>query len=175
LSLKPGAFPVRYPPKILSMKDPLIVTCFITALILTAMLCGASWDQSVKQLPARRIIGVTAFSAYAKAADLTKGVIWYAILGMGAALTSLVMVVVAWKFLSHESVAFPLYLAGFFALCHSVCTSQAAPLYHKQKRISNEAELEKLFHKFEKIQTLRSIFISLNLLCFIWSLTLVIT
>ena len=40
-------------------------TCFVLATALTGMLCGASLDQSIKQLPARHIISVKAFSAYA--------------------------------------------------------------------------------------------------------------
>ena len=138
------------------------------AVTLTGLLCGASLDQSIKQLPARHIIGISSFSAYAKAADLKNGVLWYAILGIGAALASIVTSILVWKYHSNESYVLPFYLGGIFAICHTICTALAAPLYHSQKKIEKEEELKKLFNKFERIQTVRSIFIILNFLSYIW-------
>ena len=152
------------------MEDILLKTCFLTATTLTGLLCGASLDQSIKQLPARHIIGMKAFSAYAKAADLKNGVPFYAILGIGAALTSIIAAILAWKYHAGEIYALPLYLGGVFAICHSICTTHAAPTYHGQKKIQDEEELKKLFNKFEMIQTFRSTFIALNFLCYIWLL-----
>jgi uncharacterized membrane protein (DUF485 family) len=137
---------------------------------LTGLACGASLDQSIKQLPARHIIGVIAFSAYAKAADLKNGTLWYAILGVGAVFASIITAILVWKYHSNESYTLPLYLGGIFAICHTICTTQAAPAYHRQKKIENEEELKKLFNKFERIQTVRSIFIALNFLSYIWAL-----
>ncbi|HEY8782167.1 MAG TPA: hypothetical protein VIM16_11155 [Mucilaginibacter sp.] len=137
---------------------------------MTGLACGASLDQSIKQLPARHIIGVIAFSAYAKAADLKNGTLWYAILGVGAVFASIITAILVWKYHSNESYTLPLYLGGIFAICHTICTTQAAPAYHRQKKIENEEELKKLFNKFERIQTVRSIFIALNFLSYIWAL-----
>jgi hypothetical protein len=156
------------------MNHGAIKILFLSALFLTGLLCGASLDQSFKQLPARRVIGLKAFSAYAKAADLRNGVIWYAILGIGAALTSLITAVLAWRDHSPEPYGLPLYLAGAFAILHSICTSIAAPTYHKQKRIGDEAGLRGLFDRFAFIQTIRSIFILLNFLSLIWALVIII-
>jgi hypothetical protein len=49
------------------------------------VLAGASFDQSIKQLPARRRSGVVAFSAYSRASDQANGVAWYAAFGVGGA------------------------------------------------------------------------------------------
>ena len=111
-----------------------------------------------------------AFSAYAKAADLRNGVLWYAILGNGAALASITSAVLAYVYHCPTPVALPLYMGGVFATCHSICTSQAAPLYHSQKKTCNDETLRKIFNKFERIQTLRTLFIALNFLCYIWIL-----
>src|SRR5579863_7252202 len=116
--------------------DP-IKTGFICAATLTSLLCGASLDQSIKQLPARHGIGTIAFSAYAKAADLKNGVPWYAVLGIGAALTAIITAILAYTHHSPGPIALPLYLGGLFALCHSICTSLAAPLYHRQKETND--------------------------------------
>jgi len=152
------------------MEDLLLKFCFTTATVLTGLLCGASLDQSIKQLPARHIMGVKGFSAYAKAADLKNGVPWYAVLGGGSALFSIITVILTANNCSHENYALPLYLGGIFAACHTICTIKAAPTYHSQKKIDNEQELKKLFDKFEMIQTLRSGFIALNLLSYLWVL-----
>jgi len=155
------------------MEEILLKTCFIAATALTGLLCGASLDQSIKQLPARRSIGVKAFSEYAKAADLKNGVLWYAILGIGAALSSLATVILAWHYNIQNSYSLPLYLGGIFAVCHTLCTALAAPTYHSQKKIQDEAQLKKLFNKFERIQTFRSIFIALNFICYIWVIIII--
>jgi MFS family permease len=141
--------------------------CFIIAATLTGILCGASLDQSIKQLPARHVIGMKAFSAYAKAADLKIGVPWYAIIGIGSALASITAAILTWEYHTGESYSWLLYLGGIFAVLHSVCTMLAAPTYHKQKKIDDEESLRKLFNRFERIQTIRSVFISLNFLAYI--------
>jgi len=156
------------------MDNTALKISLIAATALTGLLCGASLDQSIKQLPARRVIGVLAFSEYAKAADLKNGVIWYALLGIGAALASIVTAVLAWNTHISEGYVLPLYLGAAFAVCHSICTSQAAPTYHSQKKINDEEELKKLFNKFEMIQTFRSAFIVLNFLCYLWALQILV-
>jgi len=52
-------------------------------------------------------------------------------------------------------------MGGVFAISHSICTMLAAPIYHKQKTTNDEDALKELFNKFERIQTFRSIFITL--------------
>jgi len=142
----------------------------LIALIFTGILCGASLDQSFKQLPARHRIGMIAFSTYAKAADLKNGVLWYSIIGVGTALTTILTAIVVWK--NHQSTSFsiPVYAAAVFAICHSICTTQAAPTYLKQKGVTDETILRLIFKRFETIQTIRSIFITLNFASLLWAL-----
>jgi hypothetical protein len=156
------------------MYDSLLSICFFSGLALTGLLCGASLDQSIKQLPARHTIGIKAFSAYAKAADLKNGVAWYAVLGIGAALFSIITAIITWSSYRAHGFAVPLYLAGLFAICHSICTALAAPTYHKQKKTDNEEELRKLFNRFGKIQTVRSLFICLNFAAYLWALVIML-
>ena len=58
----------------------------LAAAAATGLLAGASLDQSIKQLPARRRIGIEAYSAYSQASDLGNGIFFYGVLGVGAAL-----------------------------------------------------------------------------------------
>lgn len=143
---------------------------FFAALTLTALLCGASLDQSIKQLPARKVIGAQAFSAYARAADLRNGVIWYAILGLGSALSCVVLAILCLLAVKVERYYLPLYIAGIFAILHSICTVMAAPVYHHQKYVTETDALEKLLNRFERIQTFRTAFIVLNLSSLLWCL-----
>jgi hypothetical protein len=140
----------------------------------TGMLCGASLDQSFKQLPVRHRIGLTAFSAYAKAADLRNGVWRYAITGIGAALTTIITAIITWQNHLAVTLSSPIYVAAIFAICHSVSTSQAAPTYFKQKKTTDENVLMGIFRKFEIIQTIRSIFVVLNFVSLLWVLFTVI-
>jgi hypothetical protein len=57
----------------------------VAATAVDGFLAGASLDQSIKQLPARHNIGLVACSEYSRASDLGPGILWYAILGVGAA------------------------------------------------------------------------------------------
>ena len=59
----------------------------VLAGLVNGLLAGASLDQPIKQLPARHRIGSHANS---RAADLANGVAWYAALGIGGALLTLV-------------------------------------------------------------------------------------
>ena len=74
----------------------------IAAVAFNGVLSGASLDQSIKQLPARRRMGVIAFSAYSRAADLGNGIVWYAILGVGAALLTIAAAVDAYLRWLHD-------------------------------------------------------------------------
>jgi hypothetical protein len=49
----------------------------LAAVLANGVLVGASLDQSIKQLPARKKIGSVAYSNYSRAADLGNGVPFY--------------------------------------------------------------------------------------------------
>ena len=67
----------------------------VASVALNGIFAGASLDQSMKQLPARRRIGVV-YSAYSRAADEGRGLAWYVILGVGAAVTTVAAATTAW-------------------------------------------------------------------------------
>jgi hypothetical protein len=142
--------------------DIFVKISFLAATCFTGLLCGASLDQSFKQLPSRHRIGMIAFSIYARAADLKNGVLWYGIIGVGAALSTIMTAIMIWQNSVTRDFDFLIYAAGIFSICHSICTSRAAPVYFKQKAISDEESLAKIFKKFEIIQTIRSVFIALS-------------
>ncbi len=146
----------------------------IAATALDGILAGASLDQSIKQLPARRRIGAIAYSVYARAADLGTGIVWYAALGIGAALLTIVTAIVALVQRVPTSVALPLYLAAAASLAHSFTTSRAAPTMLSQRQIAatveNEPKLKAIFDRFERWQTVRAILQSATFALMLWAL-----
>ena len=134
---------------------PVILTLIAAAL--NGLLAGASLDQSLKQLPARHRMGVSAFSLYSRSADLShNGVIWYAFLGISAALLTLAAAVAT--FVSRSAHTLPIVLAAILSVLHSIATSQAAPTNFRQRKVlSDEAALAAVFDTFERWQTLRVI------------------
>lgn len=143
----------------------------VTATAADGLLAGASLDQSIKQLPARHKIGPVAYSAYSRASDLGPGILWYGILGVGAAVLTIAAAVAA-IFEGVPSVsATPLYVAAGLAVLHSLATAQAAPTNFSQRRVArDEAALARVFDRFERWQTLRAALQVLNFGAMLWAL-----
>lgn len=143
----------------------------LAATAATGILAGASLDQSIKQLPARHRMGMAAFSAYSRAADLGNGVVWYAIIGVGAAAFTIAAAVVARLQGQAAGQAVPLDLAAALAVLHSLVTTQAAPTNFRQRRaMGDEAALARIFNRFERWQALRAVLQVLNFGALLWAL-----
>ena len=146
---------------------PVILT--FTATALNGVLVGASLDQSIKQLPARHRIGMIAFSAYSRAADLGNGIAWYAFLGVSSALVTIAAAVAT--IISGSAHTLPILIAAILSVFHSIATSQAAPTNFSQRRVANdEAALIAVFNKFEWWQTVRAILQVLSFAATLWAL-----
>ena len=147
------------------------------ALVLAAtaadrILAGASLDQSIKQLPTRHQLGLVAYSAYSRAADLGPGIVWYVTLGVGAAVLTLAAAVAGLRRGVAPVRATPLKVAAGLTLLHSLATTQAAPTNFSQRRVANdEVALARVFDRFERWQTLRAVLQALNFGAMLWALT----
>jgi hypothetical protein len=142
----------------------------VAATALNGILAGASLDQSVKQLPARHRIGAAAYPAYSRASDLATGIAWYAGVGIGAPVLTVLAAGAAFVHGVSSAQALPLYCAAALSLPHSLATSRAAPSMLSQRRHADEAALRAVFDRFERWQTLR---VSLQVLTFaatLWAL-----
>src|SRR5918999_640080 len=114
-------------------------------------------DQSKKQSPPRHKIGLIAYSEYSRASDLGPGILWYAILGVGAAVLTIAAAVAAFIEGVPSASATPLYVAALMAVLHSLVTTQAAPTNFSQRRVAkDEVALARVFDRFERWQTLRA-------------------
>jgi hypothetical protein len=149
----------------------IVYVLIIGSVAINGILVGASLDQSIKQLPARHRIGAIAYSAYAKASDLGNGIVWYAILGIGAALLTIVTASVVFTQRNNAPFALPVYIAAVLSIFHSLATTQAAPTMFSQRRYENdEAALTSIFNRFEHWQTIRVVLQLLTLLALLWAL-----
>src|SRR5215813_6395817 len=99
----------------------------VTATAASGLLAGASLDQSIKQLPARHRMGAVAYSAYAKAADLGNGIVWYAALGIGVVVLTIGAAIAAFAQQITPNIALPIYVAAVLTILHTFTTSRAAP------------------------------------------------
>lgn len=152
------------------MFDPTLAL-LVAATALNGILAGASLDQSIKQLPARHRTGAVAYSLYSQASDLGNGVVWYASLGVGAALLTIAAAVAAFFQKISSTDALPVYLAALFSVLHSLVTTQAAPLMVSQRRYENdEGALTEVFNRFERWQTLRAILQVLTFGALLWAM-----
>jgi hypothetical protein len=153
------------------MAQTVTIALLVAATAADGILAGASLDQSIKQLPARHRMGIIAFSSYSRASDLGPGVIWYAALGIGAALLTLATAIAAFFQGAASSHAGPIYITAGLAVLHSLVTTQAAPTNFRQRKVANdEAALTAIFNRFERWQTLRVVLQVLTFAAALWAL-----
>ena len=143
----------------------------IGAVVATGLLAGASLDQSVKQLPARRRIGIEAYSAYSQAADLGNGILLYAMLGISSALLPIAAAVSAHSTPFPISARIPADLGAILAVLHSLVTAKAAPTNFSQRRVQgNATALTHVFNSFSRWQALRAVLQIVAFGVLLWSL-----
>lgn len=130
----------------------------IAATVTNAIATGATLDQALKQLPARRRIGAGAYVDYVRAADLANGRIWYPIMGIGTALVSLAAVTAG--LLDHADTArgTALLLLTIGTLWHLAATSRAAPTLLSLRRAGavEEGRAATTLDRFARLNALRA-------------------
>lgn len=107
--------------------DAAVTSTAMAALVSDGILAGLSLDKVIVQLPARRRIGVTAYAAYARAADLGNGIAFYAAVGVGAAVLTLAAFAVAASWGAPGTVTGLLAAGALLSVAHSAMTARAAP------------------------------------------------
>jgi hypothetical protein len=107
--------------------DTGVTSVAMAALVADGILAGLSLDKVIVQLPARRRIGVAAYAAYARAADLGNGIAFYASAGVGAALLTVAAFAVAVSRGAPGTVTGLLAAAALLSFAHSAMTTRAAP------------------------------------------------
>jgi hypothetical protein len=138
--------------------DAAVTSVAIAALVADGLLAGLSLDKVIVQLPARRKIGVTAYAAYARAADLGNGIAFYSVVGAGAALLTIAAFAVAVARGAPGDVTGLLAAAAGLSLLHSAVTGRAAPAMFQVGRAGDgEAALTPLLTRFARWSAARAV------------------
>ncbi len=152
-----------------------LVTSLITfATVINGLLAGLNVDTALVKLPARRRIGAVAYATFARGNDLGNGLLVYPLLGVGAALLTLLATVIAYIAHSPVEVVLLLTAASLLSLLHTFTTTRAAPVMLSLKDTpDDEAVLSAKLNRFARWHALRATFQVLAFFLLVWALVVV--
>jgi hypothetical protein len=138
--------------------DAAVTGVAMAALVADGILAGLSLDRIIVQLPARQRIGVTAYAAYARAADLGNGAAFYTAAGVGAAALTLAAFAVAAALGAPGAVSgLVVAAAAGLSLLHSAATGRAAPtMFQIGGADDTDAALAPLLARFARRSAVRA-------------------
>lgn len=149
----------------------LLVLMIAIASAVNGLLAGLNIDTALVKLPARRRIGAVAYAAFARGNDLGNGLVVYPLLGVSAALLTLLATVIAYTGHWGVVVVLPLSLASASSLLHTFATTRAAPVMFSIKDApDDEALLKAKLDRFARWHTLRATFQVLAFFILLWAL-----
>jgi hypothetical protein len=137
--------------------DSIVRDAAVAALLLSGVLAGLSLDKVIVQLPARHRMGAVAYAAYARAADLGNGVVFYAVTGIAAAVLTAAAFGLALARSTPETARVLLAVAAGLSVLHSAATGRAAPLMFRIGSAGDaKAVLEPLLARFARWSAVRT-------------------
>ena len=152
----------------------LVISLLALATAINGLLSGLNVDTALVKLPARRRIGVVAYATFARGNDLGNGLVVYPLLGVGAAILTLLATVLAFVERSPMEVLLLLALASLLSILHSFATTRAAPVMLGIKDTpDDEAILKAKLDRFARWHTVRATFQLLAFFVLVWALALV--
>src|SRR5215471_3253575 len=90
----------------------LLIALLALATIFNGLLAGLNVDTALVKLPARRRIGAVAYATFTRGNDLGNGLFIYPLLGIGAALLTVLATALAFVVRSPQEVLLLLFLAS---------------------------------------------------------------
>jgi hypothetical protein len=142
----------------------------LTVLILTlavaanGLLAGLNLDTALVKLPARKRIGVVAYTAFARGNDLGNGLVVYPLLGIGAALLTVIATVFAFVEQRPTTLMLSLFFASLLSLLHSVATTRAAPVMLSLKKAPDDEAI--LAAKLDRFARWHAVWTTVQILTF---------
>ncbi len=149
----------------------LVIFLIILATAMNGLLSGLNVDTALVKLPVRRRIGAVAYAAFACGNDLGNGLVVYPILGIGAALFTVLAAALA--YLEHISMELllSLSLASLLSLLHTAATTRAAPVMLSIRDTpDDEALLRAKLDRFARWHAVRAAFQVLTFFVLLWAL-----
>jgi len=151
----------------------LVVILIALTTAINGLLAGLNVDTALVKLPARRRIGALAYATFARGNDLGNGLFIYPLLGIGAAL--LTVLATAFAFVSHARVeVLLLSFATLLSVLHTFATTRAAPVMLSLKDApDDEALLMAKLDRFARWHALRATFQVGAFFALLWALVVV--
>lgn len=149
----------------------LVVLLVAVAAAVNGLLAGLNTDTALVKLPARKRIGAIAYAAFARGNDLGNGLIFYPLLGVGAALLTLLATALAYAEHSSLELLVLLSLASLVSLLHTFATTRAAPVMLSLKNApDDEAILMAKLDRFARWHAVRATFQLAAFFLLLWAL-----
>ncbi len=145
--------------------------CLIVVEQLLGTVVG-SLNRTLVEMPAWRHLGVQAWAAFSRSADLGNGTILYPLAGIGG-LALILAAAIVFRLGPRRpwSVAIPLYGAALLAICVMLTTTQAAPIMLSLHRIGDDpGALRQAFEGFYRWDSIRAVIGMLETFAEIWAL-----
>jgi hypothetical protein len=152
----------------------LVVFLIASASAINGLLSGLNMDTALVKLPARRRIGAVAYAAFARGNDLGNGLVLYPLLGIGAAMLTLLATALAYVERSPMEVLLLLSLASLLSLLHTFATTRAAPVMLSIKDApDDQAILTAKLDRFARWHAVRATFQVVAFFVLLWVLAIV--
>jgi hypothetical protein len=129
-------------------------------------------NRTLVEMPAWRHLGVEAWAAFSRGADLGNGTILYPLAGIGG-LALILAAAIVFHFGSRRPwwAAIPVYGSALLAICVMLTTTQAAPIMLSLHRIGNDPRaLQQAFDGFYRWDSIRTVIGTLEGCMEIWAL-----
>ena len=146
----------------------------IAATVTNGVTCGAAWDQTVKQLPARHRIGAGAYTAYVRAADLRNGLIWYPTIGTAAVVTTAAAVASGLRGDPSNGAAVALSLMAVGLVAALAATTLAATTLLSLRRSDVPGGVAASLDRFARLNGARAAALAITLAATVWALALAV-
>jgi hypothetical protein len=154
-----------------SMNLDLTLILILAATVATGLLAGASFDKALVQLPARHRMGITGFVNFSRANDLGNGLVVYPLMGISAAVLTIIAALTAFLQRVLLSQAWPIYVAALLAILHSFTTARAAPNMLSLRQPSDDkTTLSDTLNRFALWHNVRATLQVLNFVILVWSI-----
>ena len=145
-----------------------------SASAINGLLSGLNMDTALVKLPARRRIGAVVYATFARGNDLGNGLVVYPLLGIGAALLTVLATAVAYIERSPMEVLLLLSIASLLSVLHSFATTRAAPVMLSIKDApDDQAILTAKLDRFAHWHAVRATFQVLAFFVLLWALVIV--
>jgi hypothetical protein len=131
-----------------------------------------SLNRTLVEMPAWRHLGVQAWAAFSRSADLGNGTILYPLAGIGG-LALILAAAIVFRLNPRRpwSVAIPVYAAAALAICVMLTTTQAAPIMLSLHRIGDDPRaLQQAFEGFYRWDSIRAVIGMLEGFAELWAL-----